>query len=213
MSRRFNFNQSVKMLHTNAKTFLKWLAEDGIDASKQIDPADPRQKYVTEEQIIAMAKKRDIELHLPDPNQNPESTAIRILAAIDEHFATLEQQMVELAGKLETQLHTTNAAIADLQHDLHTLMKSVSTVSPPREQVIATPKLTPTRTAVRRPAKWKVKSKVLPRNLVPLSAFRNEHGISNKAVEYALEKQKITIERGKWVHNNKGVILALTPQG
>jgi len=73
MSRRYNFGQSADLLRTNPKTFLKWLAEDGIDASKQRDRADPRQKYITEEQLIQMAKQREIELHLPDPVRDQTS--------------------------------------------------------------------------------------------------------------------------------------------
>src|SRR5438874_227177 len=41
----------------------------------------------------------------------------------------------------------------------------------------------------------------------------DEHDISSKAAEYALEKQKITVERGKWVNNNKSVMIALNLQG
>ena len=89
MSRRYTFTQSIRLLGTNSKTFLKWLAEDGIDASKQRDPADPRRKYITEEQLIAIAKKREIELHLPDPERKPESTSARLVAAMNERFAAL----------------------------------------------------------------------------------------------------------------------------
>src|SRR5947207_15730537 len=101
MSRRYNFGQSADLLRTNPKTFIKWLAEDGIDASKQRDPADPRQKYITEEQIISMAKKREIDLHLPDPNRKPESSATRILAAVNSRFTSLEQEMVQRFDQLE----------------------------------------------------------------------------------------------------------------
>lgn len=115
MSRRFTFTQCITLLHTNSKTFLKWLAEDGIDASKQIDPADPRRKYVTEEQLISIAKKREIDLHLPDPDRKPESTSARILAGIDERFAKLEQQMVERFDQLAAEIPT---MITDLRHHL-----------------------------------------------------------------------------------------------
>ncbi len=222
MSRRFNFTQCINLLHTNSKTFLKWLAEDGIDASKQIDRADPRQKYVTEEQLISMAKKRDIELHLPD-DRKPESSATRILAAVNERFAALEQQIStrldeieERFDRVEAQLQTAIATMANLQHDLHdlmALMKSEPEVTPLREQVKASLKITPTRTTARKPAKRKVKSKGLPKNLVPLSAFKIEHKVSDKAVEYAIEKGKITVERGKWTHNNRNVMIALNQQG
>src|SRR5260221_12994013 len=115
MSRRFTFTQCITLLHTNSKTFLKWLAEDGIDASKQIDPADPRRKYVTEEHLISIAKKREIDLHLPDPDRKPESTSARILAGIDERFAKLEQQMVERFDQLAAEIPT---MLADLRHHL-----------------------------------------------------------------------------------------------
>src|SRR5260370_16909173 len=115
MSRRFTFTQCITLLHTNSKTFLKWLAEDGVDAQRQCPPADPRRKYVTEEQLISIAKKREIDLHLPDPDRKPESTSARILAGIDERFAKLEQQMVERFDQLAAEIPT---MITDLRHHL-----------------------------------------------------------------------------------------------
>jgi len=213
MSRRYNFGQSADLLRTNPKTFLKWLAEDGIDASKQRDRADPRQKYITEEQLIQMAKQREIELHLPDPDRKPESSATRLLAAVNERFAALELQMTHRFDRMEAQLQT---FMADVRRDLESQVKV--TPSPPEYAPVAPPKPErpkplPARTSKKSRTKKGTKAKALPKALVPLALFKSEHKVSDKAVEYALEKRKITVERGRWTYNNRNVMVALGKLG
>ncbi len=86
----------------------------GLTPAKQRDPADSRQKYLTEEQVVRMARKREIELHLPDPEQKGDE-ATRILAAMADGFATLEQHET---GRFEQLTVETQTAYADLRHDL-----------------------------------------------------------------------------------------------
>jgi hypothetical protein len=209
MSQTFNFKQSQEILQVDPKTFSKWLKQAGIDPSKQVNLADPREKFLTEEQILMLARDHGREVHFPTLDQETEPTppAAVILTTVDERLAVLEQMITQRFDQVEAQLRT---AIAVFQHDP---VKPVQTTSSPQEQVKLSPKTTPIRTTVRKPAKRRAKSKELPKTLVPLSIFKTEHGISNKAVEYALEKQKFTVRRGKWVHNNKSVILALNQQG
>jgi hypothetical protein len=235
MSRRFNFSQSVDLLHTNSKTFLKWLAEDGIDASKQRDHADPRQKYVTEEQLISIAKKRDIELHLPDPDRKPESSATRILAAVNERFAALEQHMAGRFDQLAGEIHT---VLADLRSDLEQPIRHIDQLdarlehllaelqrarasAPPQEHPptpaprarIAAAAPTPPKPTAKKRGKRKTKAKNLPRTLMPLSTFRQIHGVSEKAVENALQRGKLAAVRGAWLYNNRYITTALDRQG
>jgi len=226
MSRRFTFTQCITLLHTNSKTFLKWLAEDGIDASKQIDPADPRRKYVTEEQLISIAKKREIDLHLPDPDRKPESSATRILAAVNEHFATLNERLFTLEQQLT---HRFDQLDARLDHLLAELQRARASAPPqerphaptPRARTAApaasapsSPTAAPPKPTAKKRGKRKTKArKPLPATFVPLSTFRQLHRISDKAVEYAMEKQKLTVKRGKWRYDGRTIMIALDAQG
>ena len=220
MSRTFNFRESQKLLQVDPKTFSKWLKKEGIDPNKQVNAADPRQKWLTEEQILRLARGHGREVHLPPLVQEDEQEppAAVILTTVDERLVALEQlitqrfyQMEERFDRVEAQLRT---VIADLQHDL---VKPKPPVSLSREQVkdvrLTAPKTTPTRTAARTSAKKTTRGKRLPKTLVPLSVFRNVHRVSDKAADYALDMQKFTVERGKWVHNKKSVMIALNLQG
>ncbi len=48
---------------------------------------------------------------------------------------------------------------------------------------------------------------------MPLATFRQLHKISDKAVEYAMEKQKLTVKRGKWRYDGRTIMIALDAQG
>jgi hypothetical protein len=249
MSRRFNFTQCITMLHTNSKTFLKWLAEDGIDASKQRDPADPRQKYVTEEQLTSIAKKREIELHLPDPDRKPESSATRILAAVNERFAALEQEMAHRFDQMEAQL---SVFMIDVRHELEqpgqqptrhfdqldarlkellvelqrirasTPSQERPTALAPRARIAptasaSTPSTTtpaPPKPTAKKRSKRKTRArKDLPGTLTPLAIFRQTHGISEKAVENAIQRNKLAVVRGAWLYQHRSISVALDRQG
>jgi hypothetical protein len=220
MSRTFNFKQSQTLLKVDPKTFGRWLEKAKIDPNKQINLADPREKLLTEEQILMLARVHGREIHFPplDQEAEQESPVAVIITTVDERLTSLEQLITQHFDQVEERFERVEAqlrvVIADLQHDL---VKPEPTVSLAREQVKAVrptaPKTTPVRTAVRKSAKKTTRGKRLPKTLIPLSAFKIEHHVSNKAVEYALEKHKITVERGKWVHNNRNVMIALSQQG
>ena len=125
MSRTFNFRQSQELLQVDPKTFSKWLKQAGIDPSKQVNAADPRQKWLTEEQILILARDHGREVHFPplDQEDKQEPPAAIILTTVDEGLAALEQQITHRFDQVEAQLRTAITAIADLQHNLHNLMK------------------------------------------------------------------------------------------
>ena len=51
MPQTFNFSECYRLLDTNPKTFKGWLEKAHIDSNKQVNAADPRQKYLTLKQV------------------------------------------------------------------------------------------------------------------------------------------------------------------
>lgn len=115
MSRRFKLGDAAAILGTNPKTLKNWLVADGIDIESQLNRADGRAKFVTDEQIIAMAKKRDIEVRLPEERKT-ESTSARILAGVDERLAGLEQEFTKRVEQLAAK--EIPALVDELRHSL-----------------------------------------------------------------------------------------------
>lgn len=240
MSRRFNISDAAVILKTNTKTLKNWLKEDGIDIEKQRNRADSREKYLTEEQILAIAKEREIDVRLPDERKS-ESTAARILTGMDERFAALDQQMsgrfdqlteeirarfVDLQRALEEQLTDffaqIDAHLAQALADLQT--KQAQPVSPQQELPIASPPVQAAKSSTRpslskAPARKKSTKKTagrlkrMPFTLTPLLEFTRLHQVPEKAVEHAVERGKLPITPGPWKHNNLLIKRALDPQG
>jgi len=48
---------------------------------------------------------------------------------------------------------------------------------------------------------------------MPLSTFRQIHGVSEKAVENAVQRGKLAAVRGTWLYNNRYFTTALDRQG
>ena len=227
MSRRFNYTECVELLNTNFKTFKRWLEEDGI--AQQQNRADAREKYLTEEQVVAMARKRDIPLQLPE-ERKPESTSARVLAGVDSRLSALEQQMSGRFDQVDTHLQM----LMEIKHDLERLMAEVQRLqasAPPPERppapaprasnaapstATSTPAAPATPRQLTRPARRKRQAKArkpLPATLSPLATFRQAHGISEKAVDFAREKRGLEVKRGKWVHEHRSIGLALDRAG
>jgi hypothetical protein len=225
MSRRFNYTECVELLNTNFKTFKRWLEEDGI--GQQQNRADARAKYLTDEQLVAMARKRDIPLQLPDPERKPESTSARVLAGMDTRLSALEQLIAGRFDQVDTQLQ----ALADIKRDLAQLLAELQRVraaAPPAHLPVpaplasnaspassATPRTT-TPPRLTRPVRRKRQAKTrkkLPSTLIPLATFRQMHNVSEKAVDHAIEHNKLATQRGAWIHAHRAISVALDRQG
>ncbi len=90
MSRTFNFRQSRELLRVDPKTFQKWLQKAGIDPAKQVNLADSRERYLTEEQLTLLAKQHG--RTLPPLDSRPELPVTVTAAMLAERLALLEQE-------------------------------------------------------------------------------------------------------------------------
>lgn len=227
--RRFNFRMSQELLRVDPKTFGRWLKQANIDPRTQIDKADPRQRYLTEEQLRQLAFEHDRELPPLDLEEStPDTSAAATIAAVNERLAGFEVRMTLHFDSLETQQRQMRQVLADLQADLRRLLANQERTLPPQPEhtqaasngrntssppaAKTTAASSPSRNSARKPTK-KTKGKRLPRTLIPLHAFGHEHGISEKATDHAAETGKLSVMRGRWLYNSHYVTSALDRQG
>src|SRR5260370_21886614 len=123
MDRIFNFRQSRELLRVDPKTFQKWLQKAEIDANKQVNLADSRERYLTEEQLTLLAKQHG--RTLPPLDSQPELPATVTAAMLAERLAQLEQEITQQFKRLEAQGLQILQIIADLQQHLANLERTV----------------------------------------------------------------------------------------
>ena len=203
--RTYNLRQSRDLLQVNPKTFDRWLKKAKIVPLRS--RADPREKLLTEEQILLLAQEHGREVHFPDPEQSEDAKASLTTTTLDERLSALEQGIARRLDQVEERVRT---LVADLRCDLAQPSQ--------REHLAAAPKpaqTSPTRTRVSTMKRTKKagKSKELPRTLIPLHIFRTMHGISEKTAEHAIETGRLPVERGKWLYRNRYTTTALDVQG
>lgn len=194
MDRTFNFRQSQELLQVDPKTFGRWLEKAQIDPEKQVNRADPRQKWLTEEQLRMLAKEHGRELPPLDQEDEPEPRPALILTTVDERLFALEQLLTHRFDQL-------NARLEQLLTELQRARAS----TPPQEH--------PPKPTVKKRGKRKTKARNLPRTLTPLFTFRQVHSISEKAVENAAQRNKLAVVRGAWLYNHRHITTALDQQG
>jgi len=200
MMHTYNKDQSRKLLKVDAKTFDKWLAKAKI--IPEPDAYDTRQKLLTYEQIVMLA-----DLHKrprpPLPEEDEPEPADVTLATLDERLNALE--------------HLITQRFADLQHELTNLGQRITFTTQGSQTEVKSPAPRPLPAkkpiTARKPAKRAAKTKQLPKTLVPLSVFKGKHKVSDKAVEYAIEREKLAVERGKWLYDGRTIMIALSQQG
>ncbi len=222
MSRTFSFRQSRELLRVDPKTFQKWLQKAGIDPAKQVNLADTRERYLTEEQLAMLAKRHG--RTLPPLNSQPEPPGPVTLAMLVDRLALLEQEIALHFDQLEAQGLQALQVITGLQQHLANLERTV----PQHEQQlsrqngssssapVSVAKIEHASSSTRMPdkkARKGTKSKKLARPLIPLHVFAHEHGVSEGAADHAAQTGKFTVKRGRWLYNSRYITSALDQQG
>ncbi len=99
--KRYILTECYELLHVDPKTFRSWLQRAGIEPI--VSKADPRVKYLTEDQVQYLASEHDRVLHSarPEPEVIPP-TAYKLLG---EQVETLERSVASL-GSREAAFHS-----------------------------------------------------------------------------------------------------------
>lgn len=213
MQRRFKISDCLDLLDVDGKTFHRWLVKADIDLNQQRNRADTRKKWLTVEQILQLARDHDREVHFPDEAQDEVQQAETTTNNAAPANATLQEILAALRH-LEQHIEQLAAHVAALPSELRQAGATTSLRTPTARIATSTPlsKATTKTTTTHRKRKTTKKSKKLPATLTPLSTFRQLHGVSEKAVDNAIQRNKLVVIRGAWHTNNRAIGIALDRQ-
>jgi chromosome segregation ATPase len=128
--KRYTLTECYDLLQVDPKTFRGWLSKAGIEPLPS--KADPRVKYLTEEQMhfLADAHERNLERAKQQEVIPPSITKLlRLSKKLDEQVETLEQQMTNFERRLPSLYEETIEAIRQAEEQQHqereTLRKAV----------------------------------------------------------------------------------------
>jgi putative SOS response-associated peptidase YedK len=125
---------------------------------------------------------------------------------LDKRLTTLEQLIIQRLDALHRELAEIQQVQQTASQSSHARQTKPSTMPTGRKKPAQ-------KTPIIRKRAKKARVKKLPQGLVPLTVFRQAHGISEKAVDYARDKKRFTVERGKWMQDGKVIMIALSRQG
>lgn len=223
MSRTFSFRQSRELLCVDPKTFQKWLQKAGIDPARQVNLADTRERYLTEEQLAMLAKHHG--RVLPSLDRGPEPPEPVTLAMLVERLSLLEQEIAMHLSRLEAQGLEALHVITSLQQHLANLERIIPTQyeqQPARQNggsssapvpIAKTEHTSPSTRAQIKKAGKETKGKKLAHPFIPLHVFAHEHGVSQDAADHAAQTGKVTVKRGRWLYNSRYITSALDQEG
>lgn len=229
MERRLKIRDCLELLHVDAKTFHRWLAKADIDLDQQRNPADTREKWLTTEQILFLARTHGREVSLPNEAEPPatapaqastETVPTARLHEILTQLRQLTQRIDQLDARLTALPDELRQAGAPVLFPAQAPSPASSTSIPKARITPIAPAPTSASTPPPKPAATKrqkrkatTKSKKLPATLTPLSLFRQTHGMSEKAVAMAVQRSKLAVIRGAWHHQHRYITTALDQQG
>jgi len=207
--RIYKLSECCTLFGVNPKTFHEWLKQEGI--LLQAVRADRRVRCLTQEQVDHLTgvygKKAAA--------RGEPSLVERLLPVADRALGERLDQVEQRLSLLEDEIRRCNEILSAVQQQMETLtvppvQASAEPVEPPPSRERAPVERRPPG-ATR--AKKKQRGKHLPRALVLLRVFAEQHQISMKQASAAGQSGKFTVVRGKWLVNSRWATEALDQRG
>lgn len=204
--RMYMLTECCALFGVNLKTFHKWLNREGI--RPQASRADTRVRYMTQEQVEYLMRVYGRKSAAREESPTGERPTSVESAAFAERLNQCERRVCLLED--EVRQHT--EMLSAMQQRIEDL------TAPPvqhRADTADTPAATSTSERRQRPAARAKKSrgKSLPRTLVLLRTFAEQHHISMKQASATGKSGKIAVIRGKWLVNSRWATEALDQRG
>jgi hypothetical protein len=152
------------------------------------------------EQIMSNQRERAT---TPDP-------ALAFQQQTAQRFDQIEHSLLQIMALLQD--------MASRQHDTQGQDLGKPAQTDPTSAFPAPAPLKRTRSATggkASPSKTKktTRGKKLPRTLIPVRVFAEQHQVSVKAADRASKDGKMTVQRGRWLYNSRYITEALPTQG
>lgn len=224
MADTFTFTESCELLQTNAKTFKGWLEKAHIDANQQIDLADPRKKFLTREQLVLLARQHgrtlpslEVATHKQQMTVTPDMI-MEAIAGLQSSTTQIHQSLQQIETLLQTLLtqHTQQqeaAAPGTVQPTSEALEPSpASPAASALEHTSTLRRIEQHKKVAPKSRAKKVKGKPLPRTLVPLRVFAEQHHIPLKIADRACKTGRLASSHGRWLYNSRYVTEALNAE-
>src|SRR5438876_6396080 len=119
--KRYTLTECYELLDIDPKTFRGWLAKAGIEP--QVSKADPRVKYLSEEQLRHLAKEH--ERSLERVRQGPEVIPPSAYKLLMDQIETLDRQAAGLGNRLEALHEEALHAAAELETQQKAALESI----------------------------------------------------------------------------------------
>lgn len=205
--RMYMLTECCALFGVNLKTFHKWLNQEGI--RPQASRADTRVRYLTQEQVEYLMRVYGRKSAAREDLSSDERPASVESGVVAERLSQCEQRLCLLEE--EARRHT---------EMLSAMQQRIEVLTAPPVQQHADPPATPVSasTSERRPqpaarAKKKPRGKSLPRTLVLMRTFAEQHQVSVKQASAAGKSGKIAVIRGKWLVKSRWATEALDQRG
>ena len=222
----FTIKESIELLTTNPKTFKEWLRKAKIDTSTQINLADPREKYLTRDQLHLLARQHGRTLPAwIDEDEPPAPMTVEQLA---EQITVFQQQVTQRLDALQetmlqhvvSQLQEVTVHVQDLQaartiapQDASAKAKEDRASQPTSPPRAAPPSRASSKTGRKKRKKHVQGRRRLQKGLVLLRDFAQLHTIAMDRASAATQSGKIAVIRGKWLVNSRWATEALDAGG
>jgi len=204
--RTYTLTECCTLFEVNAKTFHRWLKQEGIQPQRS--RADTRIRYLTREQLERLAEVYDYTLPPYEEQAAKEGNRADTPALLARRLDHLEQEMRQA-----------QAGIAALQRQVPEYPYALTSTSPGKNHQIR-PSESQEGSSERRQmpkARTKIRpkkeSKGLPRTLILLRTFAEQHHVPLKVADRASKTGKIAVVRGRWLVNSRYATEALGARG
>lgn len=239
----FNLRTCHELLKTNPKTFHHWLNKAGIQPQENpadprellvmkadvitlaqkhnrklpdwfyqedAEPPGPISLEEVAEQVVTFEQQTIQRLDQVDRVLNQIEQSLLQLTTLVQDIVSSHHKEPLVAPAIVTQERISHEA-DQMQQVPVTLTSPVSTSHSSQEGLEQTlsPKAKPHLSGVKK----RLRGKSLPRTMIPLRVFAEQHHISLKAAETAGSRGKLTIQQGKWLYQSRYITKALRAQG